>query len=222
MPLLRLNLRVRRSSFAAGAGRAKHWRQNGDQMNRRGKLGMVLVVGVSVSCFGQWMSTGTTSQDVFVNVTIETPARYTLHEGIDVAINALSSLGKPLTVPNIIKELARMAAANDVKLPYTSLSSGAGRQKKRELEQMLLQRIRSAAKSASGIDEPNMMRFAMRSDYEKAYLAYKVELIDDEIRERYAKKMGGLNQYKRDMRNEAIANWKERFGTSVKNPNPIK
>lgn len=87
---------------------------------------------------------------------------------------------------------------------------------------MLLQRIRSAAKSASGIDEPNMMRFAMRSDYEKAYMAYKVELIDDEIRERYAKKMGGLNQYKRDMRNEAIANWKERFGTAVKNPNPIK
>lgn len=161
-------------------------------------------------------------QVVNVDVEVKSPARYTLHEAIDVAIESLRSIGTPLTVKNLHKELRRMAAAHDVVLPGEGLRSWDRRQSDRNFEKLLAKKINIIMQESTGIAEPEVANFASRTNYVDAYVAYKVSMIDDEIRATYAKKLGGLNQYKRDMKNEAIAKWKAVFGSAERNPLRVK
>ena len=169
--------------------------------------------------FAQWLGSGSVHTtggfpgDVNVNVTVETPARYQLQEGIAVAIQNVQSQGKPLTVNNVMKELEMMQAAHDVKLPYCG---GTNSKAKRSLEQRISTMIRSVDGGAN--PEPRPQDYANRTLYSKAYVSYKMGMVDDDVRETYAKKLGGLSQYKRDMVNEASGKWKEVFGSSTVNP----
>lgn len=181
------------------------------------KIGMLLI-GISglVPIWGQstiWQQ---------INVRIKAPARYTLHEAIDVAIESLRSIGTPLTVRNLRKELSRMAAANDVVLPGEGLRSSARIQSDRDFEKLLSKKINAVVQESTGIREPEVVNFASRTGYVNAYVAYKVSMIDDDVRATYAKKLGGLNQYKRDMKNEALANWKVIFGSAERKPRRVK
>ena len=57
--------------------------------------------------------------DPTTTVIVETPARYQLMEGIDVAINNVMKKGKTASIGNVLKELEEMQRAHDVKLPYS-------------------------------------------------------------------------------------------------------
>ena len=184
---------------------------------------MVVSVVAMNAClaFAQWLgsgsfqniqNTGGIPQNINVDVKIEAPARYQLQEGIAVAIQNVQSQGKPLTVGNVMKELNMMAAANDVKIPYCG---GTNSKTKKSLEQRISTMIRSIDGGAN--PEPRPQDFANRTLYSKAYVAYKMSMVDDDVRETYAKKLGGLSQYKRDMANEANGKWKESFGSSTVN-----
>ena len=58
-------------------------------------------------------------------------------------------------------------------------------------------------------EEPRPRDFKSREEFIKAYVSYKTEDIDEETKKKYAKKLGGLSQYKRDVKNEAAKLWKE-------------
>ena len=42
------------------------------------------------------------------------------------------------------------------------------------------------------------------------YVSYKLRNVDDETRQQYAKKIGGMGDYRRDMAREAAVLWKNR------------
>ncbi len=42
------------------------------------------------------------------------------------------------------------------------------------------------------------------------YVSYKLRNVDDETRQQYAKKIGGIGDYRRDMAREAAVLWKNR------------
>lgn len=170
-------------------------------------------------------------------VIVHTPARYQLLEGIGVAITNVTLKGKVVTFATVMNELHEMQRAHDVKLPYsfditiTSTTRGSktktkssaklsaeNRKRKAEFEALVKRRIAALTPDAKQLDqnsdmgillEPEVKKFKDRDSFIKAYVEFKMDLIDDEIREKYAKKLGGLSQYKRDMKNEAARLWKE-------------
>ena len=168
--------------------------------------------------------------DPTTTVIVETPARYQLMEGIDVAINNVMKKGKTASIGNVLKELEEMQRAHDVKLPYsydakfTCNSRGKSKasyklskenqRRKTEFEAVVKRRIQAMVPDAaiqvpSLTEEPRPRDFKSREEFIKAYVLYKTEEIDEETKQKYAKKLGGLSQYKRDVKNEAAKLWKE-------------
>ena len=168
--------------------------------------------------------------DPTTTVIVETPARYQLMEGIDVAINNVMKKGKAASIGNVLKELEEMQRAHDVKLPYsydakfTCNSRGKSKasyklskenqRRKTEFEAVVKRRIQAMVPDAaiqvpSLTEEPRPRDFKSREEFIKAYVLYKTEDIDEETKQKYAKKLGGLSQYKRDVKNEAAKLWKE-------------
>ena len=168
--------------------------------------------------------------DPTTTVIVETPARYQLMEGIDVAINNVMKKGKTASIGNVLKELEEMQRAHDVKLPYlydakfTCNSRGKSKasyklskenqRRKTEFEAVVKRRIQAMVPDAaiqvpSLTEEPRPRDFKSREEFIKAYVLYKTEDIDEETKQKYAKKLGGLSQYKRDVKNEAAKLWKE-------------
>ena len=168
--------------------------------------------------------------DPTTTVIVETPARYQLMEGIDVAINNVMKKGKTASIGNVLKELEEMQRAHDVKLPYsydakfTCNSRGKSKasyklskenqRRKTEFEAVVKRRIQAMVPDAaiqvpSLTEEPRPRDFKSREEFIKAYVLYKTEDIDEETKQKYAKKLGGLSQYKREVKNEAAKLWKE-------------
>ena len=168
--------------------------------------------------------------DPTTTVIVETPARYQLMEGIDVAINNVMKKGKTASIGNVLKELEEMQRAHYVKLPYsydakfTCNSRGKSKasyklskenqRRKTEFEAVVKRRIQAMVPDAaiqvpSLTEEPRPRDFKSREEFIKAYVLYKTEDIDEETKQKYAKKLGGLSQYKRDVKNEAAKLWKE-------------
>ena len=168
--------------------------------------------------------------DPTTTVIVETPARYQLMEGIDVAINNVMKKGKTASIGNVLKELEEMQRAHDVKLPYsydakfTCNSRGKSKasyklskenqRRKTEFEAVVKRRIQAMVPDAaiqvpSLTEEPRPRDFKSREEFIKAYVLYKTEDIDEETKQKYAKKLGGLSQYKHDVKNEAAKLWKE-------------
>ena len=168
--------------------------------------------------------------DPTTTVIVETPARYQLMEGIDVAINNVMKKGKAASIGNVLKELEEMQRAHDVKLPYsydakfTCNSRGKSKasyrlskenqRRKTEFEAVVKRRIQAMVPDAaiqvpSLAEEPRPRDFKSREEFIKAYVLYKTEDINEETKQKYAKKLGGLSQYKRDVKNEAAKLWKE-------------
>ena len=168
--------------------------------------------------------------DQTTTVIVNTPARYQLMEGVDVAINNVIKKGKVVSLKNVLKELEEMQRARDVKLPYSydmkfSFSSSGkskssrrisaeNQRRKAEFEVIVKRRIDALVAGANiqATDvcvEPKPRDFKSRDEFIKAYVTHKMENVDEETKEKYAKRLGGLSQYKRDMKNEAAKLWQE-------------
>ena len=57
---------------------------------------------------------------------------------------------------------------------------------------------------------PNPRNYHSKERFVSAYVAYKLRNVDDETRQQYAKKIGGMGDYRRDMAREAAVLWKNR------------
>ena len=55
--------------------------------------------------------------------------------------------------------------------------------------------------------EPTPEMFAEKDTFINAYVAYKMKTVDEQIRVAYAKKIGGLGDYKHDIKREAAEIW---------------
>lgn len=58
--------------------------------------------------------------------------------------------------------------------------------------------------------EPSPRQFSRKEDFARAYAAYKVKSAGEDIRARYAKKIGGMDDYRREMQREAMRLWNGR------------
>ncbi len=153
------------------------------------------------------------------------PPKYALWEGVDAAVKALLQRGVPITFDNVNEELYVMHKNNDIHLPYDPYWRGHMKRpltkKKREkamFENELRKRIeiisRSYAEKGINVGDltPQPSQFSSKERFVSAYVAFKMEMVDDEIRARYRRKLGGMADYRRDMQSEAVKLWTEKRG----------
>ena len=156
--------------------------------------------------------------------------RYDSITGIDIAIRNVQAKGRAVTIATVWDELRRMEAANDISLPgeftecnYSSRRGGRVRTKrvvtdpkaKREFSIAVAQMV--ARVSGGNVQDtmeealgPDPRNYHSKERFVSAYVAYKLRNVDDETRQQYAKKIGGMGDYRRDMAREAAVLWKNR------------
>ena len=174
-------------------------------------------------------------------VIVKQNARYSLWEGVDVAIKSVIDSGLSPSLENVLHELDGMARQNDIKLPYSYSLSGKvsfstkgngktrmghnsvhrtltpqNKQRKDAFESRVAARLSSVlskmpqyARNVAALvpQEPTPEMFSTRDAFINAYVVYKMKTVDEQIRTAYAKKIGGLDDYKRDMKREAAVIW---------------
>lgn len=156
--------------------------------------------------------------------------RYDSMTGIDIAIRNVQAKGRAVTIATVWDELRRMEAANDISLPgeftecnYSSRRGGRVRTKrvvtdpkaKREFSIAVAQMV--ARVSGGNVQDtmeealgPDPRNYHSKERFVSAYVSYKLRNVDDETRQQYAKKIGGMGDYRRDMAREAAVLWKNR------------
>lgn len=156
--------------------------------------------------------------------------RYDSITGIDIAIRNVRAKGRAVTIATVWDELRRMEAANDISLPgeftecnYSSRRGGRVRTKrvatdpkaKREFSIAVAQMV--ARVSGGNVQDtmeealgPDPRNYHSKERFVSAYVSYKLRNVDDETRQQYAKKVGGMGDYRRDMAREAAVLWKNR------------
>ena len=174
-------------------------------------------------------------------VIVKQNARYSLWEGVDVAIKAVIDSGISPNLENVLKELDEMARQNDIKLPYSYSLSGKvsfstkgngktrmgrnsvrrtltpqNKQRKEDFEKRVAARLLGVlskmpryARNVTALvpQEPTPEMFSTKDAFINAYVAYKMKTVDEQIKATYAKKIGGLGDYKRDVKREAEVMW---------------
>ncbi len=154
--------------------------------------------------------------------TIKLPnARYALWDGVAVAIEAIEARGGTVSVGTVMDELYEMHRRNDVKLPFSPSWRGKRKRptipnsKKRdklEFESQLAKYIANHVAQSNGgevVAAPTPGRYRNRQAFISAYVAYKMENAGEDIREEYSRKIGGMNDYRREMIHEATRIWRE-------------
>ena len=162
--------------------------------------------------------------------------RYDSITGIDIAIRNVRAKGRAVTVATVWEELKQMDAANDIWLPgeynsseygYLANFAGTAREKarwkreaenpkaKREFRLAVAQKVArvSGENVLAAMEEvlgPNPRNYQSKERFVSAYVSYKLRNVDDETRQQYAKKIGGMGDYRRDMAREAAVLWKNR------------
>ncbi len=162
--------------------------------------------------------------------------RYDSITGIDIAIRNVRAKGRAVTVATVWDELKQMDAANDIWLPgeansseygYLANFAGTARAKarwkkeaedpkaKREFRLAVAQKVArvSGENVQAAMEEmvgPNPRNYHSKERFVSAYVSYKLRNVDDETRRQYAKKIGGMGDYRRDMAREAAVLWKNR------------
>ena len=207
-------------------------------------------IGIAVfCCMAMWLAVKGQSITIGESVSIVDPprvvvrqnARYSLWEGVDVAIKSVIDSGISPSLENVLTELDEMARQNDIELPYSYSLSGKvsfstkgngktrmgrntvhrtltpqNKQRKVAFEKRVAARLSQIlsgipryAKNVAALvpQEPTPGMFSKKDDFINAYVAYKMKTIDETIRATYAKKIGGLGDYKRDMKREASVIW---------------
>ena len=156
--------------------------------------------------------------------------RYDSIIGIDIAIRNVQAKGRAVTIATVWDELRRMEAANDISLPgeftecnYSSRRGGRVRTKrvvtdpkaKREFSIAVAQMV--ARVSGGNVQDtmeealgPDPRNYHSKERFVSAYVSYKLRNVDEETRQQYAKKIGGMGDYRRDMAREAAVLWKNR------------
>ena len=174
-------------------------------------------------------------------VIVRQNARYSLWEGVDVAIKSVIDSGISPSLENVLHELDEMARQNDIKLPYSYSRSGKvsfstkgngktrmghntvhrtlttqNKQRKEAFEKRVAARLSSVlskmpqyARNVTALvpQEPTPEMFSTKDAFINAYVAYKMKTVDEQIKATYAKKIGGLGDYKRDVKREAEVMW---------------
>ena len=156
--------------------------------------------------------------------------RYDSITGIDIAIRNVQAKGRAVTIATVWDELRRMEAANDISLPgeftecnYSSRRGGKVRTKrvvtdpKAKLEFSIAVAQMVARVSGGNVQDtmeealgPDPRNYHSKERFVSAYVSYKLRNVDDETRQQYAKKIGGMGDYRRDMVREAAVLWKNR------------
>ena len=161
--------------------------------------------------------------DPTVIVNVSTPPRYSLPEGIGVAIETVSLKGKQLTVQNVMNELEEMKDVHDVALPYRytratttgkdsrGFLKGKDKQKKKEVEGLVSRMITMKTGETKGVindGEPKPKDFEKREAFVAAYVNYKRSKASEEELLKFKGRIGGMeNNFRREARNQALKVW---------------
>ena len=176
---------------------------------------------VAVAIVGQCLYAQYVDPTVIVNVS--TPPRYSLPEGIGVAIETVSLKGMQLTVQNVMNELEEMKDAHDVALPYRytratttgkdsrGFLKGKDKQKRKEVEGLVSRMITmktSGTKGSINDREPNPKDFETRETFVVAYVNYKRSTASEEDLLMLKGRIGGIeNNFRREARKQALKVW---------------
>lgn len=136
------------------------------------------------------------------------------------AMASRSEVELPVTSTSPRVESVTISSSGKAKIRRRQLSLQEKRalnDRKREFESQIERYIANVAAkagisyeanvAAGVVIEPTPDGFLSKDHFVKAYVAYKMQTVDSEIRDKYSRKIGGLGDYRRDMRREASALW---------------
>jgi len=138
-----------------------------------------------------------------VEVTVINP-KYSTVEATEVAIREIEARGEPVNENNLRRALQLMSE-NDVRLP----------EKRSDLNKIIKDALQKHSrqkqvKAQKDIPVPDPNKFSTCKEYVSAYTAYRQATMSDYERDKWARKLGGMNEFKRENKKVAEKLWNSR------------
>ena len=147
---------------------------------------------------------------------------YALWDGVKIACDAIICRGEQASVATIMEELYKMHKKNEVQLPFNpTWKRGCKmptipedmKQTQSDFETELARYIEKNCRSPRPLSvynlQPRPSQYLKKEHFVQAYVAYKMENVSDQTRKAYSKKIGQMDDYRRDMLQEAKRIWNE-------------
>ncbi len=129
--------------------------------------------------------------------------KYSVAEAIELCVNDMNERGEPLNENNLRKALNRMTKA-EVLLPP-----------KKDLNQLIrnaVQKYQARAQKNVVLTNPPpvVSDYGSEKEFVSAYVDYKEDNILPFEKEQWSRKVGGMNEFRRAMKNEAVKIWRRK------------
>lgn len=126
--------------------------------------------------------------------------KYSVAEAIELCVNDMNERGEAVNENNLRRALKRMTVA-EVLLPP-----------KKDLNQLIRNAVqkyqaRAQKKIMQNNPPPAVADYGSEKEFVTAYVAYKENNILPYEREQWSRKLGGMNEFRREKKNEAIKIW---------------
>ncbi len=163
---------------------------------------VIVFLALPATAYAQMMSANGPVEIVRTEVVVVDP-KYSVAEAIELCVNDINERGEPLSENNLRKALYRMTKA-EVLLPP-----------KKDLNQLIrnaVQKYQARVQKKIMQDNPPPVVSDYRSEKEfvSAYVDYKEDNILPYEKEQWSRKVGGMNEFRRAMKNEAIKIWRRK------------
>ena len=148
---------------------------------------------------------------------------YPLWDGVKIACDAVICQKAQVSVSTVMEELYKMHKKNEVRLPFNPtwkrgskapIISDNMKQLQSDFASELAKYIEKNCRSSIFplsvyYMEPRPSQYLKKEHFVKAYVAHKMETVSDATRKAYSKKIGGIRDYRRDMKCKAEQIWNE-------------
>ena len=166
------------------------------------KIFICMVLVRSAVAYAQFFDNGPGFERTVVETVIVDP-KYSVAEAIELCVNDMNERGEPLNENNLRKALNRMTKA-EVLLPP-----------KKDLNQLIRNAVqkyqaRVQKKIMQDNPPPVVSDYASEKEFVSAYVDYKEDNILPFEKEQWSRKVGGMNEFRRAMKNEAVKIWRRK------------
>ena len=166
------------------------------------KILVCMMLVLSAVAYAQFFDNGFGPGGTVVETVIVNP-KYSVAEAIELCVNDMNERGERVNENNLRKALNRMTAA-EVHLPP-----------QKDLNQLIRNAVqkyhaRAQKKIMQDNPPPTVADYSSEKEFVAAYVDYKVDHILPYEREQWSRKLGGMNGFRREKKNEAIKIWRRK------------
>lgn len=185
---------------------------------------MTKAIHVIVFCYSLVLTSGMTYGQSIQRAGTKVPSpEYALWDGVKIACDAVICRGVQPSVSAIMEELYKMQKKNEVQLPFNPTWKWGSKvptisedmkQTQSNFENELARYIEKNCRfpfrfTGVYLIQPRPSQYLKKDHFVQAFVAHKMETVSDETRKAYSKKIGKMDDYRRDMQQEAQKIWNE-------------